>query len=534
MKRMRLAGYLNRTTAIAMSLTVTLILVAFAQGLIYQIASSAFLRHKIYHGPSRTPAATTAEKIAKSSKRFLPDGTVHLYYLGPNKLTPEGNVRELDVYDANHESVWSGLQEDAPFGYLSSYAGATFLPRSYHQQGDFDRLGRVGLEFSHAIVIAVPSDTREVLSRWQYDQQHRLFTGYDKDGYKLGYMGANGFSESRGDTEPFGVFFSMRAFTQIGSYNPLLMWVTEKRMFLLDFERRTADVLFESPGPRITGARAANWIRRPGSSIKYLPWLSVNLEDSGALLIIPSLGKQIDITKPDLPYRTYHRFVVTESGNFMIRSVFEIPVAPPYEDQEAFQEYVRQQFWSKPYTKREELYSLNDDGTYELINSYAWLYEPPQHDPERVRREEMRERFHKVTTALSPPALRIISKMGANITAAAYTSGGPNQQEFIRVLHELWPRSKVLNWSLAMAMTLLAFWHGWTRRTSWIAFGCWIVFVALFSVAGLLTYLAMNHRPVIRCSACGKKRPLTVANCRACKAALPAPEPRDVDLIMAS
>ena len=59
----------------------------------------------------------------------------------------------------------------------------------------------------------------------------------------------------------------------------------------------------------------------------------------------------------------------------------------------------------------------------------------------------------------------------------------------------------------------------------------WLVFVGLFNLAGLLTYLALNHTPVIKCPVCGNRRGLGQAQCVRCLSDLPAPKPGKLDLI---
>lgn len=51
-------------------------------------------------------------------------------------------------------------------------------------------------------------------------------------------------------------------------------------------------------------------------------------------------------------------------------------------------------------------------------------------------------------------------------------------------------------------------------------------------LAGLLTYLALNHTPVIECPVCGKRRGLAQVCCVRCLAELPAPQRRELDLIV--
>jgi len=77
-----------------------------------------------------------------------------------------------------------------------------------------------------------------------------------------------------------------------------------------------------------------------------------------------------------------------------------------------------------------------------------------------------------------------------------------------------------------------ALWHGWPRRTSWGKLILWLIIVGAFNLAGLLTYLALNHTPVIKCPACGKKRGLEMDNCSQCGSPLPIPQRKPTDLIM--
>ena len=51
-------------------------------------------------------------------------------------------------------------------------------------------------------------------------------------------------------------------------------------------------------------------------------------------------------------------------------------------------------------------------------------------------------------------------------------------------------------------------------------------------MAGLLTYLGLNHTPVIQCSMCGAKRGLEKLECPACKEEFAVPKRRDVDLLL--
>jgi len=62
----------------------------------------------------------------------------------------------------------------------------------------------------------------------------------------------------------------------------------------------------------------------------------------------------------------------------------------------------------------------------------------------------------------------------------------------------------------------------------------WVILAGLLNLAGVLTYLALNHTPVIKCPACGKKRGLEMDNCPQCGSPLPIPQRKPTDLIMAN
>jgi hypothetical protein len=104
----------------------------------------------------------------------------------------------------------------------------------------------------------------------------------------------------------------------------------------------------------------------------------------------------------------------------------------------------------------------------------------------------------------------------------------------VRMIMDIRPYGGVLNRILSALMMGFAFLHGWPRRTSWAKFVFWLVFVGTFNLAGLLTYLALNHTVVVKCPVCGKRRGLAQVDCVRCQAELPAPERGKLDLIFST
>jgi hypothetical protein len=89
-----------------------------------------------------------------------------------------------------------------------------------------------------------------------------------------------------------------------------------------------------------------------------------------------------------------------------------------------------------------------------------------------------------------------------------------------------------VNLCVMAVFAALALLHGWPRRMHIEKLVFWVVFVFLFNLPGLLTYLALNHTPVVHCANCGKKRGLLQDVCCRCGAALPLAKAKKTDLIM--
>jgi hypothetical protein len=104
-------------------------------------------------------------------------------------------------------------------------------------------------------------------------------------------------------------------------------------------------------------------------------------------------------------------------------------------------------------------------------------------------------------------------------------------QTFAEIIREFRPENKPLNWFLSVAMMAITFFHAWPRRTSRAKLIFWVTFVGIFNLAGLLTYWALNHTPVIACPVCGAKRGIERTDCVHCHNDLPRPERGKFDLI---
>ena len=75
----------------------------------------------------------------------------------------------------------------------------------------------------------------------------------------------------------------------------------------------------------------------------------------------------------------------------------------------------------------------------------------------------------------------------------------------------------------SLMLALLAFGHGRSRWTRKRHAAVWLILILLFNLVGFLTYLALNHTAVIKCTHCAKRRGLAADECPRCATPLPQP-----------
>ena len=170
-----------------------------------------------------------------------------------------------------------------------------------------------------------------------------------------------------------------------------------------------------------------------------------------------------------------------------------------------------------------------------MLNRYDWTVPAPSMPVVRAR--DPRPAVKRCVSQFSPPLYDVAARLlGRKFWLWAFDSR--NRGDFfyslVRMTMDIRPYGGVINRVLSALMMVFAFLHGWPRRTSWAKFIFWLIFVGIFNLAGLLTYLALNHTVVIKCPVCGKRRGLAQVDCVRCQAALPAPERGKLDLIFST
>jgi len=486
-----------------------------------------------------TPEEERLNRIRRSEKKFLPDGTIHLVYWLERAPGRVDEPEIMQIYDANDKLLWQGPSSRRPYSHLSWADQLNSYRRDFTQQR-MRQLQMITPELSRTLEIPVQSDEK-IIQIWRYNPAKNYFIGYDVDGKKIGYIGSTGFTNSIIETKSLGKFRSFTAWRPQDSFSPTLLWQTQRRIYQIDFEKRLVELLFESADADIETISLHGWRDiapgKEGSTDyeKYRPLLHCITKDGKQHLIMREPEQQLTITvSTDWKdwFGDIYNFTATKETIFMHRRWIDEISPPDYrKSPKLYRQWLRN-FISQPQKHWVELYKVGDQGNLELLNRYGWVV---------ARRPGAVIEVKDFRT----PATRYVSKFSPPLYDWAWHFAGIRfwtqvyqrtdfAHGFARMLADIRPCSSIINWLLSAAMIGFTFWHGWPRRTSWPKFLFWLAFIGIFNLAGLLTYLALNHTTVIKCPACSRSRGLTKVNCTRCGVELPTPKRGKLDLIFNS
>ena len=476
-------------------------------------------------------------RIRDAAKEFLPNGSIHLV----SRLRPVSTESDtLRVFDTNDNLLWEGPHDDQPYEYLSWASDLHGYGQGFGQR-QMRETQIITPEFSRTLEIPVGT-SRKITQVWVYRPGSDLFTGYDLNGAKIGYAGSMGFADTQSGAKRFGAFRFFTAWSPPDSHGPILLWQTQRRIYQIDFYKKHVELIFESADADIESMNLHAWrVLNPGERHyvdpeQYHPLLHYTTEDGTNHLIMRNPDRHITVELPDHWHgwvNSIYRFTATKQEVFLRRDWIEFPRSPDYsQDRKNADKWFRD-YRSQAKKHHVELYRVDSKGSLDLLNSHSWSV------PARPRFVTVRRRpaVRRCVTQFSPPAYgAVVRLMGRSFWSRAYSRRGQGNlfYEMAKTLLEYCPVGWGMNLALSAAMMGFAFWHGRPRRTSQARFVFWLAFVAAFNLAGLLTYIALNHSAVIRCPACGRRRGLARVECARCEAQLPAPAPGKLDLIFES
>jgi len=527
--------YVARPAGIVTTVLVLLIAVGILQGIIVETA-------RLWQTPSRAAIKKPKkiseeekhlEKIRNSVKNFLPDGTIHLVYeFSDTPTVSDDDQKQQEVYDANGRLLWSGLEKNRPYEYLS-WIRVSLGHEGFDEQR-MKQIHTITPEFSRPLEIPVRSreKTEQV---WRYDPTRQLFVGYRIYGGNLGYIGSAGFTDSKSKAKPFGTFKRFTAWCPRDSFSPTLLWQTSRHVYEINFEKQQVQLIFESAEANIDRISLHKWRSiRPqtpqDSNIPYRPLIRCLIEDGKNHLIMQNPDQKLTVTVDDDWWSEVLSFTATTRGIFLLHHGNERRPPKAYlKSPKLYMEWFRK-FEGKPYKKWVELYRIDNQSNLNLLNRYDWTV-PARLGPV-VKVNPPRKKIRHYACQFSSPLYELAwYLLGSDFGRYLYQNN-LLISDFTHITAEFRPGNSILNWVLGLAMVGFAFWHGWPRQISRAKLIFWLAFTLVFNLAGLLTYLALNHTPLIKCSSCGRSRGLTQVNCVRCGTELPAPQRGKLDLIL--
>jgi hypothetical protein len=106
-----LIRYLAKPAEILTALVILLLLVFIVQMIALGIEEVLIVptqREQATDIPNKPKELTTQEKISRSQKEFLPDGTIHFLYSAND--ADDGTKNATEIFDANSNLIWKGVK----------------------------------------------------------------------------------------------------------------------------------------------------------------------------------------------------------------------------------------------------------------------------------------------------------------------------------------------------------------------------------------------------------------------------------------
>jgi len=522
--------YIAKPAKVFMTALIILIAVSILQGICIEIEQT-YARKKQFATEEKSEAELSQEdkrqdRIRRSAKEFLPDGTIHLI---DRVEHISGRMDKVQIYDVNDNLIWEGQSDKKPYEYLSWAEELRRYGNVFSRQ-DMKRTQAITPGFSRYIEIPVGLEgTNKQI--WRYYPGAQYFKGYGIKGREIGYIGSNGFKESKSEVKAFGNFRQFTAWCPVDSYNPMLLLQTQKSLYQIDFEKQDVELIFKSSDTDIRLISLHAWKSLSPDSEdyidhqKYRPLIHILTNDGKHHVILREPKEQFsfDLRRPS--------FSATKQAIFVRKYGSDMPPVPDINSSEKVIEKWAKELRTKTWKKWIELYKVNNNGKLELINRYDYTSSPISGFESKER--DPRPPVHRYVSQFSPGLYDFITYFSARFRSRSYLyqNRGTLSNDLLVGIQGLRSYSGIINRISSLLIIGFVFWHGWPRRTSWAKFIFWLIFVGLFNIAGLLTYLALNHTAVIKCPACGKRRGLAQVDCVRCREQLPAPERGKLDLI---
>jgi hypothetical protein len=473
---------------------------------------------------SRTSSNTRKEDPAQRYIIFLKDRSVRMTHLSQNK-DPVSGDRIYEVYDVNN-----GLIEQTTTPTTSTLAYAQYRGFS-HDRRNMTTRSKATLEFSDTLDMPVVKN-QSISEIWRYNIREQQFTGYDASGHKLGYFGKLGFQDTLNQDNRLGDFQGFQAGVPRTRASLVLFWLTSSQFYEIDFEARHIKCWVDNPEEPISTVGMLNMQefeeRRYGDESPdpdiYRPLIVCKTNGSKSYLILYDTKEIIQVQEPAGQHpliQDYTQYSATDKGIFASRHWTNYPKP----DKTLYQDTAVYQQWVDTYNKtcKEHcgaLYRIDMQGQLTQVSKASWTESMPRGDY-GIRFAGSGWSSSRALSSVSPGLYCVNFLLSRSYTLRLFNM--INQRAGI-IPFWIFPQARLDLLITSSLCLLLAWLHLKPREGSRVKLVLWLMFVLCFNLAGLLTYLALNHTPLVRCASCGKKRGLTSEACVRCQTPLPLPE----------
>ena len=454
-----------------------------------------------------------------SGKSFAPDGTI---YLISNAISPGSREKKFIVKDQQDKILFEGKEEDNPCTFIQWQPKSKNSFSRYRQQ-NLNELNLIAGEFSRYFVVPIVNDNNKRIGHWIFDTDKRIFKYYSIAGEQLGYIGANGYTEIKSETVGFEKCERMESWLRPNSYDPIMFYQTQNALYQIDFQNKQVDTLAKTDNDPIRRMVMNNW--QEAETYDYRPSLAIFTNSNKFYLYLKNPEQVIKSQLPD-DFPNYGTPMYAANDNTIYARYEETLGIPNTDDIEVLIAWWRDN-QNKAKEHRIRLFEVDNTGNFSEKSSFVWT-EPGIHP--NVDYLMIPDTFPSVVNSLSSPVPLWATYHWLKTGVHRQWSGwGHVIMSFIQAYSSF---KIFINLCVMAVFAALAFLHGWPRRTHIAKLIFWTVFVFLFNLPGFLTYLALNHTPIILCANCGKKRGLLQDACCRCGTALALPKAKETDLVM--
>jgi len=526
MRRQELLKKISHCCRVLMITLLLLLVLIFIQVFSLEIFQTFFIynRNSSYQvQQSQIKPLDRQQRISRSGRLFLQDGTVHLSYRD-YQLPENERVR---IYDTNDNIIWQGNEDNLPDSYLKW----SDTSRRYNY------ISRKSTYPDTRMSIVVPVlRGRDIESLWRYEDGGYL-KGYDNNGNIIGYCGSAGFVKEKSQTKPLEKPEYFRAWVPAQGGGPIMLWETENSLFQIDFKKQTIKSLLHLPDKKISRVGIFGWMELESINSqreyipkvyledeKYRPLIMCKTEDDSIIVILRDPAETIQINMPEESRAGISNVTATREKIYM-RAV-DSGLNPPKQiarNSDAYIKWIRERL-KEPVECAEELYEVDSDGHITLLNKFEWTRQPIQHDV------NPREKFQRFLSKTSPAFYDILGGFFIRFFRRPSNYYNRDFYQFFNSFLQFAPSYNPISYLLSVLMAGIVFFHAWPRRTSLASLIGWIVFALLFNIVGLLVYLVLNYTPTIQCHKCNKRRGLNSPQCPRCGGDLPVNAPDKLNI----